>query len=296
MSGLKKILAAGVFLYIFAAGAASLYQQESQTQLSARIKLQAVLEYSNLHLGLLELKRHNLIIFPFKKISIFLKPAQPFPAASLIKLPIMAVCFQAAKEGRISLSEEMILKTRYKTAGSGILKNMPVGKKITISKLITLMITLSDNTAANMIITKLGREYINKKFKEIGLKQTALNRSIMDLSARKKGIENYTSIQDMVSLLKRIYHKTLINKEYSQAMLDILLKQKVNDRIPKYLPKNIRIAHKTGLEKHIVADIGIVFAPDCDYILAAAVAGKTTYKKAKEIIAKISLAAYEYFQ
>jgi len=296
MSRLKKILAAGVFLYIFAAGAVSLYQQESQTQLLARIKLQAGSESSNLHLGLLELKRRNLVIFPLRKINIFLNPTQAFPAASLIKLPIMAVCFQAAEEGKISLFEEMVLKNRYKTAGSGILKNMPAGRKITISKLITLMITLSDNTAANMIITKLGREYINKKFKKIGLKQTVLNRLIMDLSARKKGIENYTSIQDLVSLLKRIYYKTLINKEYSETMLDILLKQKVNDRIPKYLPKNIRIAHKTGLEKHIVGDIGIVFAPNCDYILAAAVTGGNSYKKAKEIIAKISLAAYEYFQ
>ncbi len=296
MKGLKKTALAGVILYVSAGVFFYINSQCKQSKFIGEIKKRARIASAPAHIGITELKDKRLALFPGEKLSFYLNAQEKIPAASLIKLPIMAVCFKAAKDGKIKLSGKIILKQRYKTGGSGILKNMPAGRRFTIEKLINLMITISDNTAANILISKLGRPYINRIFKYLGLKQTRLNRRILDLSARRKGIENYTSIQDLIYLLKKIYNKKLISPQYCQKMLNILLKQKINGRLPKYLPKNLKIAHKTGLARNIVADAGIIFAPNADYIIAVAFSGKPNYKTAKQTIAKISLKTYEYFR
>ena len=93
---------------------------------------------------------------------------EPFPAASLVKLPIMAAVFQAVGDGKIALNEKLLLKGSVKTPGSGILKTKPSGSEYTVDELVQIMITYSDNTAANMFIDRLGFDYLNAYFKKLG--------------------------------------------------------------------------------------------------------------------------------
>ncbi|MDD4954931.1 MAG: class A beta-lactamase-related serine hydrolase [Candidatus Omnitrophica bacterium] len=215
-----------------------------------------------------------------------------FPAASVIKLPVAAVAFKAVKEGKVSLSRKFKISAKDIAGGSGIIKTMPVPVMLTFKEIIEIMIANSDNTATNKIIGILGYDYLNKGFKELGLNRTVLKRKMMDFSGRKRGVENYTSVSDVVFLLEEIYKGELVDKDSSEMMLSFLSKQKINDRIPRYLPKNTKIAHKTGLERGVVHDAGIIFSPNGDYLICVFTKKVKDYSKAKRFIARLSLATY----
>jgi len=217
---------------------------------------------------------------------------EKFPAASLIKVPVMAAVFNKISKGKLNLDSEFVLGKKDITPGSGVLRYHKTPFKITLGELIEFMITKSDNTAANKIIDILGFEYMNDFFADIGLRDTYIRRKMMDFTSRAKGVENYTSSKDMAYILEKIYKKELINGYYSRMMLSLLKRQKFNDRIPKYLPKGTVVAHKTGLEKNVVSDVGVVFSNSCDYILCVITSDFKSYKQAKYFIAKLSKVIY----
>ncbi len=219
-----------------------------------------------------------------------------FPSASLAKVPLMASCFLAAEQGRIKLDRNIALKPADKLTGSGVLKDMPAGTIFSVERLIGLMIYDSDNTATNIVTNLVGIDYLNNTFKSFGLKNTELSRKIADYHSRAKGIENYTTAEDMSLLLEKIYWKTLGNKNISDQCLRMLRLTRMNDRIPKYLPPEINIAHKTGLEKGVCHDAGIVFTRNGDFVIIVLTKhASPNSSQAKEFIAKVSLHAYQYF-
>jgi len=221
---------------------------------------------------------------------------QPFPAASLVKIPIMVACFKAAQEGRLDLSEKHVLRREDRVGGSGILRRMRNGRSFTYSQLIDYMVTESDNIACNIMIDRLGFDYINQVFEELGLEKTRLNRKMIDFAARDQGIENYTTAAEMTGLLDRIYHHRCFNAEISERCLAVLKRQKINDRLPRYLPKEITVAHKTGLEKEVCHDAGIVFTPSGDYIITVLVHTWGGPGSAKIFIGRLSSYFYEIFK
>lgn len=221
---------------------------------------------------------------------------QSFPSASLVKIPIMAASFKAAQEGRINLDDSMILKGSYKVPGSGILKNVPAGTSIKVSRLMELMVTDSDNTAANMLIDLLGFNYINDYSRQLGLEETNLSRKMMDFRHRRMGVENYTTPEDMAYILEKIYRKQLLSDGASQECLNLLICQRYNDRLPAKLPVGTKVAHKTGLERNVCHDVGIIFAQKGDLIVCVLTKHLSTSRQSKEFIAKVALSAYNYSQ
>jgi beta-lactamase class A len=220
-----------------------------------------------------------------------------FPSASLAKIPLMAACFLAADQGRIKLSQEIALKSKDKLTGSGVLKDMPAGTSFSVERLIGLMIYDSDNTATNMVTNLFGIDYLNNTFKSFDLKNTDLSRKIADYQLRDKGIENYTTAEDMALLLDKIYKRTLGNKNVSNQCISMLKLTRMNDRIPKYLPPEITVAHKTGLENGVCHDAGIVFTRKDDFIIVVLTKhANSNSAPSKEFIAKVSLHAYQYFE
>jgi beta-lactamase class A len=155
-----------------------------------------------------------------------------------------------------------------------------------------LMVTRSDNTAANLLIDLLGRKYLNAYFKRIGLRNTNLSREMMDFKYRKKGIENYTTSKDVSVLLEKMYKGTFINATVSRQCLALLKRQKVKDRIPRKLPRDVVVAHKTGLERSVCHDAGIVFTSNGDFLICVLTKSKAGFGTSKEFIARI--AAYTY--
>lgn len=215
-----------------------------------------------------------------------------FPSASLVKLPIMAVLYQAQVAGRVSLDESLPLLRRLKTSGSGHLKFKRVGTRIPMRELVYRMITESDNTATNMITDRLEMDYINRHFLALGLSRTNFARTIMDLRRRDMGIENYTTAHDMGNLLEMIYTKKLTG---SDEMIEILKDQKINDRLALGVPSEWQIGHKTGLMNNACHDVGIVFSPSDDYVICVLTTRFRNFRRPKSFISEISYLASTYF-
>ena len=219
------------------------------------------------------------------------------PSASIVKIPVMLSYFYAAHDKKIDLRSKIELKNTQKAPGSGVLKNAVAGQSFSIENLITLMITESDNTAANILIGYLGFDTLNSYFAKLGLRHTNLSRKMMDFKERKKGVENYTTTADMAYLLEQLYRGAFLDAATSKRCLEILANQKVNDRIPKELPQGTVTAHKTGLEDGLCHDVGIVYTDKGAFLICVLTKHGYKYAKpAKKMIAQMSLRTYEYYK
>ncbi len=220
-----------------------------------------------------------------------------FPSASLVKVPVMVVCFLAADKGRIGLSQEIELKSSDKLSGSGDLKDIPAGTTFSVERLIGLMIYDSDNTAANMLTGLLGLDYLNDSFRGFGLKNTALSRRIADYKMRDRGVENYTTASDMSMLMEKIYRRQLGSRDISEHCIRIMKLTHTNDRIPRYLPAEVTVAHKTGLENGVCHDAGIVFSRKGDFLVCVLTRHTNSNSlPSKKFIGRIALSVYRYFE
>ncbi|MEG2653198.1 MAG: serine hydrolase [Ruthenibacterium sp.] len=183
----------------------------------------------------------------------------PLVAASVIKLPVLIEAFRRMREGTLSPDESFVITQADKLPSCGALSYLHDGVQVTLLDLCTLMIILSDNTATNLLIKRLGMEGINKNLRALGARTTTLRRLLFDSAASGQGIENYITAREMGSLLKQLYHGEIVSAQDSAAMLEILKKQRLNGKIPFYL-HGVPIAHKTGEDDGITHDVGIVYA------------------------------------
>lgn len=222
-------------------------------------------------------------------------PDRRFPSASMVKVPIMAACYKAAEDGRISLHDTLRLKRSDKARGSGVLRGAATGTPLTVEKLLELMITNSDNTAANMLIDLLGFEYLGMSFRGLGLETTNLSRKMMDFRSRSRGVENYTTPREMAVILEKIYRRTCLSPQVSEQCLELLKEQKVNNRIPRYLPRKVVVAHKTGLEHKVCHDAGIVFTGHGDVLISVLTEGDTGAVIAERMIGRIAKYVYKAY-
>ena len=213
-------------------------------------------------------------------------------SASMIKLLILTELMKKISEDKFSLSDTIMMANFMKTGGDGVLKELNAGHHFTLKELATLMIIISDNQATNILIDFLGMENINLLGKELGLKESFLGRKMMDTEARKNGYDNYTCADDISLLFKLIYQEKLINKEASQLMLDILLRQQQGERLQRYLPSDIKIAHKCGDLDNLENDGGIIWIGDRIYILVVLTSGMSNLQ-CKQTIGKISKFVYD---
>lgn len=226
-----------------------------------------------------------------------------FPAASLIKLPLGMVVYKAIAEGKISGSEVIEIKKNDVVWGSGIIRKRSFPQSYRIDQLLALMFTVSDNTACNKIIKLLGFDYINDEMKKFGLKDTTLKRLMMDFKARKMGVDNYTTARDMARAWEALYSGKILGKKISSQLMELLKNQKARDRIPRLLPDGIVVANKTGLERNVCHDSGIIFAPNCkgagfapggDILVVVLTSDFNTFNSAKKFISQIAFLSYNY--
>jgi beta-lactamase class A len=182
----------------------------------------------------------------------------PLLAASVIKLPVMAEAFRQMEAGLVGRDERFVICPEDKLPGCGALNLMHDGVEATFLDLVTLMIALSDNTATNLVIKRLGMEAVNQNIERLGLAGTRLNRLLFDEEASARGVENTVSAADMGKLLELIYRGMLVSAKASADMLDILFEQRLGGKLPLSLPRDVAVANKTGEDEGITNDVGIV--------------------------------------
>jgi beta-lactamase class A len=215
------------------------------------------------------------------------------PSASVIKLPIMLELMERVKAGTIRLDAVHTLTQAEKVGGDGVLKTYADQSQVSYRELLRLMLIKSDNTATNILIQLLGRDAINQRIRKLGLKQSQLNRVMMDTLAAKQGRENYVTAQEMTTLLEKLYRHQVATPALCEEMLAILKQNEDTLTIPRLLPKSVATAHKTGTLAYVRGDVGIIYTPK-PFLLSVFVEGVPT-PEAERIVGEVALICYTYF-
>jgi beta-lactamase class A len=211
-----------------------------------------------------------------------------FPTASTIKTAVMVEAYQQAADGRLPLTTAISLKDSEKVGGSGVLNGMHEGLSLTVGDLIHLMIVLSDNTATNMLIERIGAAKVNERLDSYGLRETRLFRptfrdgrpDVLPELEREFGL-GMTTPREMATLMALIADGRAVSPAASEAMLATLRRQQDRAMIPRLIPSApaLAIGNKTGtdeekhagpdgVKRHVRADAAIVTGQDCRYVVA----------------------------
>ena len=225
--------------------------------------------------------------------------------ASTIKLGILCAGLFKAQEGKTSLDDPITCRKEDKVQGFGVLLHLSDGTIMPLRDILMLMIIQSDNSATNLSIEYLGLDYINEFFEKCGLNETKLRRKIFDMEAIEKGITNSISARDLTKLLYDLEKRSFLNEEYASIGLDMLLKQQLKGKLPKYISSYwndkgepfkypIKTANKTGETSVVEHDCGIIYTPKSTIILSVMTRG--TYPPSGiEYIRRMAELAVRYF-
>lgn len=218
---------------------------------------------------------------------------QQFSAASMIKVPVLVALLNAIDHGDIDPKKILAIKAEHVGGGSGHLQWRPLGTKLPLMDVAELMIIISDNTATNMIIDLLGgKDVVNKKFQQWGLKNTVINNPLPDLTGTNK-----TSPYDLVYLLARVERGELMADAWRQRMRQIMERTKTRTLINQGLPPGAKLAHKTGDIGSMVGDTGVITTPDGRrLIMAMQVQRPHNDRRANELIRKVTGIVYNGFE
>jgi beta-lactamase class A len=264
-----------------------------------------------------------------------------YPLASVVKTPILVEAFYRIKAGEISLDDRWPLKTEDKNLPSGILTFMQDGLMPTVRDLLTLMIIISDNTATDAILKYLGKQAVTDRMRSLGLEHIHVSKTIRELfddllpnadptqdlyelskeEAESDGPPRGTFVyeltpennigtpRDLTRLAQLIFEGQTPDRETSDGILDILLQQQLNDRLPRLLPTGTRVAHKTGTLSGIRNGSGVIYASNTSHIAISVFTrwddaavwndARGSYQRAFEIdaaIGEIALLAYEHYR
>jgi len=238
------------------------------------------------------------------KSELLLDADKTFHAASTMKVPVMIELFRQVQTGALSLDESLPIRNQFRSIIDGSPYALSegddsdsavyaaVGKSLTLGKLCELMITVSSNFAANLLIERLGVDNIRRTVTSLGADGMQVLRGVEDQKAFDKGMNNTTTARGLMVLLDKLAHGSAVGPDADKKMIDILGRQQFNDAIPAGVPAGIAVAHKTGNITRIHHDAAIVLAPR-PYILVVLVRGIEDQKKSAALIADLSRAIYE---
>ena len=227
-----------------------------------------------------------------------------FHAASTMKLPVMIELYRQARAGTLSLDDSIPIRNEFHSIVDGSPYKLSagddsetevyatVGGTMTLKQLCEVMITVSSNFAANLLIEKLGVENIRRTVTALGAGGMQVLRGVEDQKAFDKGLNNTTTARGLMVLLDRIGHGQAVDPRADADMMAILKRQKFNDAIPAGVPPGTSVAHKTGNITGIHHDAAVVFAPR-PYVLVVLVRGIDDQKKSAALMADLSRAVYQ---
>lgn len=231
--------------------------------------------------------------------TVTVNPDKELPAASTFKVFLLAEFLRQCEEGKYNLMDRHELKEAFVSPGSGVLCDLIPGMNLTLLDYARLMMMLSDNTATDYLYSLTGQDNIkNNVIDAFGLSRTKcdypcklLIETYFDPAHKKvagernwRNTDDYlcltatndsTSPNDMAKVLKMAYDKTLFSPWVSEQMIDIMKRCHTNSRIPKELPRDVEVAHKTGTMDKVANDCGIVYTEKGDYMLCLFYNGNT---------------------
>jgi beta-lactamase class A len=206
-------------------------------------------------------------------------PHKRFETASLFKLWVMYEVYKQVELGLVDMDEELLVTPYYAFWDAGTLP-VDVCDTLTVRHALWAMITYSDNTSGFLLRDKVGVENINRDLQALGLTESAFGQE-----------DVISTAWDMAHFLEMVVLGAAVSREASAEMLDLMLAQKVLDRLPALLPPDVGVANKTGDLDEVTHDVGIVYDPQPIYIIAVL----SDRGGEPEPIADLSRAVYDYF-
>jgi beta-lactamase class A len=258
----------------------------------------------------------------------YTEPDRPFPAASVFKIPVLLELLLQAEEGRLRLDETVAVSEALKSPGSGVLKELTSAPSLSLSDLAMLMIIVSDNTATDILVERVGTERINRRLASWGFTVTRVpmdcRRLLFEIAGRPHGpftpqtrleVEqvlrtrgriftgrayadhdnNLTTPREMIALLEMLVTEGRLSPWVREQALFYLRKQQVRDRLPFYLPPGADIAHKTGSIGGVRNDAGILFVERGPVLVCAFARDLKVDLDGTAAIAAIGRLVYETF-
>jgi beta-lactamase class A len=201
-----------------------------------------------------------------------LNPAQGFPSASLIKVPLLVLALEEAQAGRLDLGARVALRAEDRVPGSGVLHDLGAGLALSWQDLLTLMIVVSDNTATNLVIGQLGVDRVNRWLEEQDLIGTRLIGPLQlpperQNEAQRRGERNRTCARDQVRLLGALARGECLDAAHTALALSMLDRQQLRDILGRYVPRGAdghplyRVASKSGELVGVHHDVGVMYTP-----------------------------------
>ncbi|MBN2198395.1 MAG: serine hydrolase [Candidatus Aminicenantes bacterium] len=281
-----------------ARGAAAPVAVERETETLARLKVQIERLWSN---------REGSAGIAVKHLEsgreLLINAGEPFPMASIFKLPVLVELMAQVGEGRINMEDEINLAAEDLHLGSGVLVDLVApGIRLSVRNLVLLMMTRSDNSAADLLLSKVGAENVNRRLMSLGIEDLSVERSCQRLILDVYGMDYETfkhkpaseieafyerlleiepeftaearrafSLQKedrstpraMNALLEKIFHRDILGADACDLILDIMRACRTGSgRLKGRLPAGTEVAHKTGTLAGSFNDCGIVTLPD----------------------------------
>ncbi|MGH2451994.1 MAG: serine hydrolase [Candidatus Limnocylindria bacterium] len=253
------------------------------------------------------------------------RESELFPTASVIKVPILVTLYEDALAGAVDLAERVTYRADSKVPGSGVLQDLDDGLTCTVRDLAVLMITVSDNTATDLLLARLGKERVEASMARYGLDSIRLPFSVGELLYELAGLDpaapgqyeearrrlrkvegdggraldpersDRATPKDLCRIFELLESRAILDEDACAAILDINQRQKFGEIIPSRLPKGTITAHKTGSLRGVRNDAGIVYGPKGPYAVAIMSRGMPDETLGTRALAEISLALYEEF-
>lgn len=246
-----------------------------------------------------------------------------YPTASTLKVPILYELFRQADEGKVDLSARVTLTHENRVPGSGVLQNLDEGLQPTIRDLAELMIIVSDNWATDLVYDIISKEPLAQTLQNLGLHNTHIPLTIremfsimadvdvndpkVDYDFLKTYLKTYKSDEsniafaadprndvstpaDMAKLMRIIHQGEGLTEDGRAGVIKILKDQMMTSRIPARLPPDneIEVAHKTGTIRGVVNDVGILYSPGVNYVVAFMSKGQNEPAETVDTIARAS--------
>lgn len=215
----------------------------------------------------------------------------PYPAASIIKIPVLIQLFKSIEANQLTIYDEIPLTSYYKADGSGDLKKYPIGYKFNIDQLAKVMIQKSDNSATNMLVSAIGgMPDVNSGIRSWGIQKTYISNWLPDLEG-----SNYTTAKDLSKMLYNLDNPGFLTINSREYIIDYMSHVENNRLIQAGLDSKALFVHKTGDIGKMLGDAGIVFAPNGKKYIVVILTkrpynsplGKDFIQKASEIIYKV---------
>lgn len=217
-----------------------------------------------------------------------------FPQGSAIKIPILLEVYKQANAGKFQLTDLRWLNKADQVGGSGVLFELgDHTSQLSIRDLAVLMIVLSDNTATNMLIELVGMANVNQTLGALGLKQTRLQRKMLNTAASGRGEENLATPAEAARLMEILYRGEFLNRQVCDEILAILKKPK-SGGINAALPAAIPVAFKPGGIAGVATEWAIVYLKERPYA-AVVMENYAIGEEAATAMQEISRTLYDYF-